>query len=90
MNLYALVCAMDNIIPMIFSIETIAEIFPNDDESFVITLKDGRDFWCKQMSCDKNLLSANFTDVKITTCDYDIYDDEYFVNKLMLLRNSSL
>lgn len=89
MNLYALVYSMDNIIPMIFSIETIEEIFPNDDKSFVITLKDGSDFWCKQISCDKNLLSANFAGIKITTCDYDIYDKD-FINKLMSLRNSSL
>ena len=89
MNLYALVYCMDDIIPMIFSTETIAEIFPNDDESFIITLKDGKDFWCKQIGCDKNLLSANFTDVKITICDLDIYDED-FVNKLMSLRNSSL
>lgn len=89
MNLYALVYSMDNIIPMIFSIKTIAEIFPNDDESFMITLKDGRDFWCKQIGCNKKLLSVNFTDVKVTTCDHDIYNKD-FINELVSLRNSSL
>ena len=87
--LYALVYCVDNVIPMIFSVNDIAEIFPNDDESFVITLKDGKDFWCKQIGCSKDLISVDFTDISITTCDYNIYDKE-FIKSLMSLRNSKI
>ena len=89
MNLYALVnVGKEELVPMIFCPTDIAEVFPDDGDSFIITLRDGKDYFCRRLGFSTKLFpNHDFSTAQVVTCEHDIYTDPFLEQLLKLRRH---